>query len=62
MKCAWDAALNIVDGFAKERRCKKFVGKNGEQNDFLDILMEFEGDGKDEAWKFSDNQINLFAL
>ncbi|KAI3991100.1 hypothetical protein MKX01_041319 [Papaver californicum] len=62
MKKAWDAALNIVDGIAKERRRMGLVCQNDEHKDFLDVLMDFEGDGKDEAWKFSDRQINLFVL
>ncbi|KAI3984513.1 hypothetical protein MKX01_034006 [Papaver californicum] len=39
MKKAWDAALNIVDGIAKERRLMGLVCKNDEQKDFLDELV-----------------------
>ena len=28
--------------------------------DFLDVLLEFEGNGKDEPSELSDHQINIF--
>ncbi|OWM69650.1 cytochrome P450 76A2-like [Punica granatum] len=61
-------ALEIASTFVKERleEQKEFVdSKNDEtkkKKDFLDVLMEFEGNGKDEPAKISDRDLNIFIL
>ncbi|GMN39330.1 hypothetical protein TIFTF001_008551 [Ficus carica] len=58
-------ALEIASKFVKERIKERKLG-NGlvveERKDFLDVLLEFEGNGKDEPAKFSDHQIFIFIL
>ncbi|KAI3973176.1 hypothetical protein MKX01_020911 [Papaver californicum] len=63
MKNATDTLLNIIDGFAKERRRQMdSVHKKDEAKDFWTVLQEFEGNGKDEPRKMSDRQINLLMI
>ncbi|KAJ0088075.1 hypothetical protein Patl1_32341 [Pistacia atlantica] len=45
-------ALEIASRFVKERVEEKKRG-NEKRKDFLDVLLEFEGNGKDEPAKFS---------
>ncbi|XP_026453222.1 cytochrome P450 76A2-like [Papaver somniferum] len=57
--------LDIVDSFIEGRRRQDIEGKqsrNKEQKDLLDVLMEFEGNGKDEPAKISDRNLNIFIL
>ncbi|XP_031103422.1 cytochrome P450 76A1-like [Ipomoea triloba] len=55
-------ALQIVSAFVKER-CKEGVQDSGKRKtDFLDVLLRFEGSGKDEPAKLSEHQINIFML
>ncbi|KAI3984514.1 hypothetical protein MKX01_034007 [Papaver californicum] len=61
MKKAHDALLNIVDEFAKERKSRDTLLRNNkEKKDYWDLLMDFEGNGKDEPKKLSDRYINFF--
>ncbi|KAA8518636.1 hypothetical protein F0562_016110 [Nyssa sinensis] len=54
-------ALMIASGFVKERIKERQEG--GERKkDFLDVLLEFEGNGKDEPSKLSEQDINIFIL
>ncbi|KDP27487.1 hypothetical protein JCGZ_20022 [Jatropha curcas] len=54
-------ALEIASKFVKERiEEKKVVGDR--RKDFLDVLLEFEGNGKDEPAKISDRDTNIFIL
>ncbi|KAK6942683.1 Cytochrome P450 [Dillenia turbinata] len=56
-------ALRIVSGYVKERL--EEISKGAEHNrpkDFLDVLIEFEGDGKDELTKLSEHEINILVL
>lgn len=59
-------ALEIASVFFKERdEQKKQQQQNGEgirTNDFLDVLLEFEGSGKDEPPKLLEKEINIFVL
>ncbi|XP_026428023.1 cytochrome P450 76A2-like [Papaver somniferum] len=57
MKKAIHACQNIVDGFAKERRSTR---NNNDEKDYWDLLMDFEGSGKDEPKKLSDRQNSWF--
>ncbi|KAI3868352.1 hypothetical protein MKX03_030345, partial [Papaver bracteatum] len=60
---AVDACLNIIDEFAKERKIRDIVLRDtSEEKDFWDLLMSFEGNGKDEPRKMSDEHINVFIM
>ncbi|MCL7040214.1 hypothetical protein MKW94_006407, partial [Papaver nudicaule] len=62
MRNATDAVLDIFDGFVKERKTAESVRDEYLEKDFWDVLMEFEGNGKDEPKSISDRQINLLIL
>ena len=57
--------IEISSKFVKDRIKERKLG-NGlvveERKDFLDVLLEFEGNGKDEPAKFSDHQIFILIL
>ncbi|KAK6942667.1 Cytochrome P450, partial [Dillenia turbinata] len=56
-------ALRIASGFVKERVEERRKGVQTDRpKDFLDVLLEFEGDGKEELKKLSDHTINIFIL
>ncbi|KAI3876251.1 hypothetical protein MKX03_028481 [Papaver bracteatum] len=59
-KKAVNACANILDGFAKERRSTDLLHNTNEDKDYWDLLMDFEGNGKDEPWKLSDRHISSF--
>nr|BAC53892.1 cytochrome P450 [Petunia x hybrida] len=53
-------AIEVASTFVKERLKEH---KEGEyKKDFLEVLLEFEGSGKDEPAKLSEHQINIFIL
>ncbi|KAM3341300.1 cytochrome 76A2 [Capsicum galapagoense] len=54
-------ALQIASTFVKERIKERKEGGE-KKKDFLDVLLEFEGTGKDEPEKLSEHQINIFIL
>ncbi|KAK6943953.1 Cytochrome P450 [Dillenia turbinata] len=56
-------ALRIASGFVKERMegMSKEVVHN-RPRDFLDVLIEFDGDGKNELTKLSEHEINILVL
>ncbi|XP_060206643.1 cytochrome P450 76A2-like [Lycium barbarum] len=54
-------ALEIASTFVKERM-KKHEDGGEKKEDFFNVLLEFEGTGKDEPAKLSENQINIFIL
>ncbi|CAN4117199.1 unnamed protein product [Withania somnifera] len=54
-------ALEIASTFIKERVKDREDGGEKEK-DFLDVLLEFEGSGKDEPAKLSEHQINVYIL
>ncbi|KAI3871072.1 hypothetical protein MKW92_022728 [Papaver armeniacum] len=60
LKKAGRACINIVDGFAKERRSADVLRNNNQEKDCWDLLMDFQGIGKDEPRKLSRGQINWF--
>ncbi|KAI3874186.1 hypothetical protein MKW92_053580 [Papaver armeniacum] len=62
MKKAVYAFVNIVDGLAKERRSSHVVRNSNEEKDYWDLLMDFEGNGKDEPTKLSDRYIIFFIM
>ncbi|OVA20261.1 Cytochrome P450 [Macleaya cordata] len=58
--------LDIVGSFVQGRRRMDMdvnhQNNKKEHKDFLDVLMEFEGNGKDEPAKISDRNLNIFIL
>ncbi|OVA20243.1 Cytochrome P450 [Macleaya cordata] len=56
------SVLEIVGSFVKERRCMDEEELRNKDKDFLDVLLEFEGNGKDEPTKISDRNLNIFIL
>nr|AZU97075.1 cytochrome P450 [Arnebia euchroma] len=54
-------ALEIASAFVKERMNGQKEGQE-KKKDFLDVLIEFEGNGKDEPDKLSEHDINVFIL
>ncbi|KAI3845157.1 hypothetical protein MKX03_019824 [Papaver bracteatum] len=54
--------LEVVGSFVKERRCMSEEERKNKDKDFLDVLLEFEGNGKDEPTKISDTNLNIFIL
>ncbi|KAK6943946.1 Cytochrome P450, partial [Dillenia turbinata] len=63
MSHAVGEALRIASGYVKERmeEMSKEVVHN-RPKDFLDVLIEFEGDGKDELTKLSEHEIGILVL
>ncbi|KAF8006823.1 hypothetical protein BT93_K0973 [Corymbia citriodora subsp. variegata] len=55
-------AMRIASDFVRERIEEKKIGRDDDRRDFLDVLLEFEGNGKDEPAKLSEKQINTFIL
>ncbi|XP_057504579.1 cytochrome P450 76A2-like [Actinidia eriantha] len=61
-------ALRIASGYVrervKERQARNNVdhGGGGKRQDFLDVLLDFEGNGKDEPEKIPDHNVNVFIL
>ncbi|KAI3863872.1 hypothetical protein MKW98_031464 [Papaver atlanticum] len=55
--------LRFVGGFVEERRREmKLNQQQNKEKDFLDVLLEFEGNGKDEPDKISDRNLNILIL
>ncbi|XP_019186938.1 PREDICTED: cytochrome P450 76A2-like [Ipomoea nil] len=52
--------LEIVSTLVKERM-NEDRQESGKRKDFLDVLLEFEGNGKDEPAKLSEQEINIFV-
>ncbi|KAL6145710.1 hypothetical protein ACLB2K_056395 [Fragaria x ananassa] len=55
--------LELASGFVKVRLHERLlVGGEKTNKDFLDVLLEFQGNGIDEPTKISDHDINIFIL
>ncbi|KAE8668416.1 3-deoxy-D-manno-octulosonic acid transferase-like [Hibiscus syriacus] len=54
-------ALEIASNFVKERMEDKNSSENNKR-DFLDMLLEFQGNGKDEPVQLSQQDIYIFIL
>ncbi|KAI3920381.1 hypothetical protein MKX01_000720, partial [Papaver californicum] len=55
--------LAIIGSFVEERRrSMELEGGQKKGRDFLDVLMEFEGSGKDEPAKITDKNLNTLLL
>ncbi|BFG38730.1 hypothetical protein CerSpe_250040 [Prunus speciosa] len=61
MKRDLGKALEIASKFVGERMEEKQVG-GVRARDFLDVLLEFEGNGIDEPAKISHHDVNIFIL
>ncbi|KAM3340016.1 cytochrome 76A2 [Capsicum galapagoense] len=55
-------AMEIMSIFIKEREEERKKGTAEKRKDFLDVLLEFEGTGKDEPAKLSEHQIKVLIL
>ncbi|KAB2060088.1 hypothetical protein ES319_A11G353500v1 [Gossypium barbadense] len=56
-------AFEIAGGFIKDRMKSIGYGENeGKRKDFLDVLLEFRGDGLEEPSKFSSRTINVIVF
>lgn len=57
--------LEISSGFVKERleeRKHKKGRSSNERKDFLDVLLDFEGTGKDEPANLTERQVTIFVM
>lgn len=54
-------ALGIAAGFVKERVKERRNGGE-KRTDFLEVLLDFEGTGKDEPHKLAERDINILIL
>ncbi|KAF5953961.1 hypothetical protein HYC85_006817 [Camellia sinensis] len=55
-------ALAMASGLVKKRVKEREEGGLGKWQDFLDVLLDFEGNGKDEPEKLSEAEINIFIV
>ncbi|XP_019158393.1 PREDICTED: cytochrome P450 76A1-like [Ipomoea nil] len=55
-------AMEIAAGFLRERMEEVKLGGEKKKQDFLNVLLEFRGSGKDEPSKLSQHQILIFIL
>ncbi|KAJ6728406.1 CYTOCHROME P450 FAMILY 1 [Salix koriyanagi] len=57
-------AFEIAGGFIKERTesMQNEISTDDERKDFLDVLLEFRGDGVEEPTRFSSTTINAIVL
>ncbi|KAF9592398.1 hypothetical protein IFM89_014649 [Coptis chinensis] len=55
-------ALQIVSGFVKEHIEDRRSGKQMQRTDFLDVLLDYEGEGEGEPDKLSERQLAIFIL
>ncbi|KAF8006774.1 hypothetical protein BT93_K0936 [Corymbia citriodora subsp. variegata] len=56
-------AMKIAEGFVKERlEERKLGGKVRATNDFLDAVLDYEGDGKEGPYKISSQNVNIIVL
>ncbi|GLT64362.1 hypothetical protein SLA2020_368620 [Shorea laevis] len=63
MKKELGKAIEIASNLVRERiEEKKLATGEERKKDFLDLLLEFRGNGKDELDKFSDHEVIIFIL
>lgn len=55
-------AMNIADGFVKDRIRKKQSGTKNTNKDFLDAMLEYDGDGKEGPDKISEKNVTIIIL
>lgn len=54
--------MQIVSKFVKERLQERQMGGGQRKKDFLEVLLEFDGNGKDEHVKLTENDINIIIM
>ncbi|KAL0336970.1 UNVERIFIED_CONTAM: Iridoid oxidase [Sesamum calycinum] len=54
--------LNLSSGFVKERIQERQLGRKQESKDFLDALLEYQGDGKRTFDKLSEKNVTIMIL
>ncbi|CAK9141705.1 unnamed protein product [Ilex paraguariensis] len=54
--------MKVITGFVNERVHEKQLGRENVKKDFLDVLLEYEGDGKEGPHKFSETNVNILIL
>lgn len=54
--------LKIVSVFVKERIQERNLRKKNDRRDFLDALLDYEGDGKGSVDRLSEKNINIIIL
>nr|QGV10850.1 iridoid oxidase 1 [Centranthera grandiflora] len=59
MKKNLSITMRIASRFIQERLDERKAGKIREKKDFLDVLLEYEGDGKDGPDRMSEKNINI---
>ncbi|CAA0830385.1 Cytochrome P450 76C4 [Striga hermonthica] len=59
MKRNLSVAMRITSGFIQERLDERKAGKARETKDFLDVLLEYEGDGKDGPDRITEKNVNI---
>ncbi|KAK6943951.1 Cytochrome P450 [Dillenia turbinata] len=58
-----DEAIGFASRFVRERiEERQMRVDQNRPKDFLDVLLDYEGDGKEEPAKFSEHTINIFIL
>lgn len=63
MDCNLGKALEIISIFVKERvKQRQQQELSSQQQDFLDVLLDYRGTGKDEPEKLSDSQVTIFLM
>ncbi|XP_009602679.1 cytochrome P450 76A2-like [Nicotiana tomentosiformis] len=55
-------AMEFGSAFLKEREEERIKGGEKRDKDFLDVLLEFEGTGKDEPAKLSEHEIKILVM
>nr|XP_017222434.1 PREDICTED: cytochrome P450 76A1-like isoform X1 [Daucus carota subsp. sativus] len=57
-------AIGIISVFVKERveQRQRKLEFSSEQKDFLDVLLDYRGNGKDEPAELSDFQVTIFLM
>ncbi|XP_056161597.1 iridoid oxidase-like [Syzygium oleosum] len=55
-------AMKIAEGFVKERLEERKTGEIRATNDFLDAVLDYEGDGKEGHHKISSQNVNIIVL
>ncbi|KAL3536169.1 hypothetical protein ACH5RR_004630 [Cinchona calisaya] len=54
--------MQIVSKFVEERLQERQAGGGQRKKDFLEVLLEFEGNGKDEPAKISEHDLNIIIM
>nr|AHX24368.1 CYP76A26-like protein [Tabernaemontana elegans] len=54
--------MKISSKFVQERLDNRKAGKVNEKKDFLDVMLEYQGDGKDGPDKFTEQHVNIVIM